>query len=74
MGSGDRIVSATLINKRTAENLNCATDGLFSSSLISTSHLFLNLHYKKFERKKKKKKKKQRKGKMEEKNKKKFCS
>lgn len=43
MGSGDRIVSAALINKRTAENLNCATDGLFSSSLISTSHLFLNL-------------------------------
>lgn len=43
MGNGDRIVSVTLINKRTVENLNCATDGLFSSSLISISHLFLNL-------------------------------
>lgn len=43
MGSGDRIVSVTLINKRTAENLNGATDRLFSSSMISVSHLFLNL-------------------------------
>lgn len=43
MGSGDRIVSVTLINKRTAGNFSSATDGLFSSSLISISHLFLNL-------------------------------